>query len=84
MLNSEFEIIKATTVKGHRFEKTKDYEIRATIKKNNKVVFDEVLKVRKNAQGIFWDMEIINKKIKSIAERREIADRIKEFMKKAR
>lgn len=84
MLIYNFEILKAETLKRNLFEKTRDYELKVKVEKNNKVIFDEVVKVRKNTQGVFPETGNINNKIKSVAERKEITDKIKEYIKRAR
>ncbi len=84
MAEYNFEILNATQMKGHKIEKTKDYEVRVLVKKDDKMVFNEVVKVRRNIQGIFPEMDLINKKIKSASAKKELVDKLKQFIKKAR
>ena len=84
MVSYSFEILKATQMKGHKIEKTKDYEVQVLVKKDEKTVFNEVVKVRKNVQGIFPETDLINKKIKSAAAKKELLEKLKAYIKKAR
>ncbi len=84
MVEYKFEIIEAKPLKGHRIERTTDYGTRVCISKDGKVVFDDVLMVRKNALGVFPDEADIKKKIKTPAMRKELVERLKEYYKKVR
>ncbi|NLO21785.1 MAG: hypothetical protein GX119_07270 [Syntrophomonadaceae bacterium] len=84
MINYSFEIVKAEQIKGHKIAKTKDYQVKVLVKKDEKTIFDEVVNVRKNVQGIFPEMDLINKKIKAASTKKELLDQIKSFVKKAR
>ena len=63
MLTYHFEIIKTTPLKGHKIEGAKDYQTKVTIQKDDKLIFDEVITIRKNKEGVFPDMTLANKKI---------------------
>lgn len=82
MLKYHFDIIKATPLKGHKLQKTKDYETKVTIEKDGQLIFDEVIMVRKNIKGVFPELTEVNKKIASVAIRKELTDRLKEYFKK--
>ncbi len=84
MADYSFEILKATQMKGHKIEKTKDYEVKVVVKKDDKIMFDDVVKVRKNTQGVYPETELINKKIKSASAKKELLDNLKQYIKKAR
>jgi len=79
----DFEVLKATPVKGKRLEGAKDYETRIKVTKDDKLIFDEVILVRKNKAGIFPDPDAF-KKIKTESARREIINMIKEHFKKVK
>ena len=84
LLKYHFEIIKTTPLKGHKIQGTKDYETKVTIEKDDKLIFDEVVMVRKNKEGIFPDMTLANKKITAASTRRELAEKLKEYFKRAK
>lgn len=84
MINYSFEIVKSEPIKGHKIAKTKDYQLRVLVKKDDKTIFDEVVNVRKNVQGIFPETDLINKKIKAASAKKELLEQIKAFIKKAR
>ncbi len=84
MVSYSFEILKATQIKGHKIEKTKDYEVQVVVKKDEKIVFNDVIKVRKNTQGVYPETELINKKVKSAAAKKELLEKLKAYIKKAR
>ena len=81
MLNYHFEIVKTIPLKGHKIEGSKDYETRVKIEKDGKTIFDEVIVVRKNNEGVFPDLALINKKIAAASTRRELIEKIKEYFK---
>lgn len=62
MLKYHFEIINATPLKGHKLRGTKDYETKVTIEKDGKLIFDEIIMVRKNKEGVYPDLTLANKK----------------------
>jgi hypothetical protein len=82
LLNYHFEIIKTTPLKGHKIEGTKDYETKVKIEKDEKIIFDEVIVVRKNKEGVFPDLTLANKKIAATSTRRELAEKLKEYFKR--
>ncbi len=84
MTDYSFEILTATQMKGHKIEKTKDYEVKVVVKKDDKTLFNDVVKVRKNIQGVYPEIELINKKIKSASAKKELLDNLKQYIKKAR
>ncbi len=84
MVSYSFEILKAMQIKGHKIEKTKDYEVQVLVKKDEKTLFNDVVKVRKNVQGVYPETELINKKIKSAATKKELLEKLKAYIKKAR
>jgi len=81
LLNYKFEIINTIPLKGHKIEGSKDYETRATIDKDGKVIFNEIIKVRKNKEGVFPDLDLIRKKIAATSTRKELVEKIKEYYK---
>lgn len=84
MVSYSFEILKATQMKGHKIQKTKDYEVQVVVKKEDKTVFNDVVKVRKNTQGVYPETDLINKKIKAASAKKELLEKLKEYIKKAR
>lgn len=84
MTKFEFEILKTEVLKGHKIAGTKDYDTRVIITKDNREIFNDVLKVRKSKSGIFPETDVIKKKISSVAIRKEMVDEIKEYFKKVR
>jgi len=84
MTDYTFEIQSVTQMKGHKIEKTKDYEVKVLVKKDNKVLFKDVVKVRKNILGVYPEMDKINKKIKSASIKKELLGNLKEYVKKTR
>lgn len=81
MLNYKFEIINAIPLKGHKIEGSKDYETRVTIEKDGKVIFNEMIKVRKNLEGVFPDQDLIRKKVAAVSTRKELVEKLKEYFK---
>lgn len=81
MLNYKFEIINTIPLKGHKIEGSKDYETRATIEKDGKVIFNEIIKVRKNLEGVFPDQDLIRNKVAATSTRKELVEKIKEYFK---
>lgn len=79
----DFEVLKTTPIKGKKLEGAKDYETRVKVTKDDKLIFDDVLLVRKNKAGIFPDPDAF-KKIKTESVRREIISIIKEHFKKVK
>lgn len=79
----DFEVLKTTPLKGKKLEGAKDYETRIKVTKDDKLIFDEVLLVRKNKAGIFPDPDAF-KKIKTESVRREIISITKEHFKKVK
>lgn len=84
MSSYDFEILSVNQIKGHKIEKTKDYEVKVIVKKDDKELLNEVIRVRKNAIGVYPETEIINKKLKSSAMKKEVTEKLKEYVKKAR
>jgi len=82
LLKYHFEITNATPLKGHKLRGTKDYETKVTIEKDGKLIFDEIIMVRKNKEGVYPDLTLANKKIAAVSTRRELADKIKEYFKR--
>ena len=80
MLNYKFEIINSSVLKGHKISGTKDYETRVTVEKDDKIIFNELIKVRKNKEGVFPDMDPI-RKIPAASTRKELTEKIKEYFK---
>lgn len=84
MLKFNFEILKTEVLKGHKIAGTKDYETKVVITRDEQVIFNDVLKVRKSKSGIFPETDIIKKKLSSASIRKELVDEIKEYFKKIR
>jgi len=82
LLKYHFEIIKSTPLKGHKIEGTKDYQTKVTIEKDDKLLFDEVIMVRKNKEGVFPDLTLAGKKIAAASTRRELEEKLKEYFKR--
>jgi len=82
LLTYHFEIIKTTPLKGHKIEGTKDYETKVRIEKDDKLIFDEVITIRKNKEGVFPDLTLANKKIAAASTRRELGEKLKEYFKR--
>ncbi len=82
MLKYHFEIIKTTPLKGHKLQGTKDYETKVTIEKDDKLIFDEVVMVRKTKEGVFPDLTLAHKKIAAASTRRELTEKLKEYFKR--
>lgn len=79
----DFEVLKTTPVKGKKLEGAKDYETRIKVTKEDHVLLDEVIVVRKNKAGIFPDTDAF-KKIKAESVRKEIINMIKDHFKKVK
>jgi hypothetical protein len=84
MISYSFEILTTVQMKGHKIEKTRDYEVKVLVRKDEKTIFNDVVKVRKNVQGVYPDTGLINKKIKSAATKKELLDKLKTYVKNAR
>ncbi len=82
MLRYHFEIVKTTPLKGHKIAGSKDYQTKVTIEKDDKLIFDEVITVRKNKVGVFPDLTLAGKKIPAASTRRELEEKLKEYFKK--
>ncbi|MGI5921652.1 MAG: hypothetical protein ACOX6I_07955 [Syntrophomonadaceae bacterium] len=82
MTKYDFEILKTEVL--NKIAGTKDYDTRVIITKKDRVIFDDVLKVRKSKSGIFPETDVIKKKISSASIRKELVDEIKEYFKKVR
>lgn len=79
----DFEVLKTTPIKGKRLEGGKDYDTRIKVTKDDKIIFDDVVLVRKNKAGIFADPDAF-KKIKTESMRKEIINAIKQHFKKVK
>jgi hypothetical protein len=84
MTKFDFEILKTEVLKGHKIAGTKDYDTRVIITRDDRVIFNDVLKVRKSKSGIFPETDFIKKKISAAAIRKELVDELKEYFKKVR
>lgn len=84
MLKYDFAIIKTEALKGHKIAGTKDYETKVVITRDDKVIYDGIIKVRKSKSGTFPETDVIKDKISSVAIRKELIDRLKEYFKKVR
>ncbi len=84
MLNYHFEIVKTTPLKGHKIEGSKDYDTQIRIEKDGKVIFDEIVVVRKNKEGVFPDLDPIRNKIAAASVRKELVEKIKEYFKRVK
>lgn len=82
MYKYEFEILNVKQLKGKRIEGTRDYDLKVTVSTANEVIFRETVRVRKTSNGVFPEEEIISKKIKSAALKKEIIQEIKAYIKK--
>ncbi|MGI6434719.1 MAG: hypothetical protein ACOX0F_05090 [Syntrophomonadaceae bacterium] len=82
MYKYEFEILNVKQLKGKRIEGTRDYDLKVRVSKANEVIFEETIRVRKTSNGIFPEEEIISKKIKSSALKKDIIQEIKAYIKK--
>lgn len=80
MLKYKFEIISSSVLKGHKIDGSKDYQTRVTVEKDDKVIFNEVIKVRKNKEGVFPDQDPI-RKIPAASTRKELTEKLKEYFK---
>lgn len=83
MLKYKFEIISSSSLKGHKITGSKDYETRVTVEKDDKIIFNEIIKVRKNKEGVFPDMDPI-RKISVASTRKELTDKLKEYFKRVK
>jgi hypothetical protein len=84
MIKFNFEIIKTEILKGHKIAGTKDYETRIIITRDDRVIFNDIIKVRKSKSGIFPETDVLKKKIASAVIRKELVDELKEYFKKVR
>lgn len=82
MVEYLFEVVNVTPVKGQKLAGSKDYDTRVVVRRNGKMIFDQVIRVRKNRAGIFPDPEPIRKKIAAPALQKELTEKIKTFIKK--
>lgn len=83
MLTYKFEIINSIPLKGKKIAGSKDYETRVTVEKDDKVIFNEIIKVRKNKEGVFPDLDAI-RKISAASIRKELVEKIKEYFKRVK
>jgi len=84
MLNYHFEIVKVNPIKGHKIAGTKDYETKVVIQKDEKLLYEGMIMVRKNKEGVFPDVDGVKDKSLSPSIRRELTKNLKEYIKKAR
>lgn len=82
MLKYHFEIIRSAPVKGRKITGSKDYDTQVTIEKDGKIIFDEMIVVRKNKEGVFPEMDPIRNKIAAASIRKELVEKLKEYFKK--
>lgn len=80
MVNYNFEVLEVKPLKGHKIEGSRDYRIKVLITKEEKVVFDGVIVVRKNLEGVFPDADTI--KAVPVSLRKDVTKEIKEYVKK--
>lgn len=80
MIKYKFEVIEVKPLKGHKIEGSKDYRIKVLITKAENVVFDGVIVVRKNLEGVFPDTDGI--KLVPASLRKEVTKELKEYVKK--
>jgi len=83
LLTYKFEILNSTPLKGMKIAGSKDYETRVTVEKDHKVIFNEIIKVRKNKEGVFPDLDPI-RKISAVSTRKELIEKIKEYFKRVK
>lgn len=83
MIKYDFEILQVKPLRGHKISGTRDYETRVKVDKDGDIIFDEIVNIRKNKEGVFPDVEAIDR-IKSTSVRKELTKRLKEYIKKAR
>lgn len=84
MLKYHFEIIKSTPLKGQKIAGSKDFDTQVRIEKDGKTIFDELVVVRKNKEGVFPDMDPIRNKIAAASIRKELVEKIKEYFKRVK
>ncbi len=84
MLNYHFEIIKSTPLKGQKIAGAKDYDTQVRIEKDGKIIFNELIIIRKNKEGVFPDLDLIRNKISAASVRKELVEKIKEYFKRVK
>lgn len=84
MLNYHFEIVNVNPIKGHKIAGTKDYETKVIIQKDEKLLYEGMILIRKNKEGVFPDVDGVKDKNLSQDTRRELTKKLKEFIKKAK
>ncbi|CFX83586.1 Uncharacterized [Syntrophomonas zehnderi OL-4] len=84
MLKYHFEIMRSTPVKGKKITGSKDYDTRVTIEKDGKIIFNEMIVVRKNKEGVFPEMDPIRNNIAAASIRKELVEKLKEYFKKVK
>ncbi|MEA1959881.1 MAG: hypothetical protein U9N81_01090 [Bacillota bacterium] len=84
MLNYHFEILQVHALKRHKLAGTRDYETKVVIHKDEKIVYDGTINVRRNKEGVFPDVDAINDKALTPSIRKELSKKLKEYIKKAK
>ncbi len=79
----DYDILKTIPIKGKKLEGAKDYETRIKAVLDDKIIFDEIVMVRKNKAGVFPETDSF-KKIKKESVRRELINKIKTHFKKVK
>ena len=79
----DYDILKTIPIKGKKLEGSKDYVTRIKAVLDDKIIFDEIVMVRKNKAGVFPETDSI-KKIKKESVRRELINDIKTHFKKVK
>lgn len=82
MLRYEFEIMHVNQLKGKKIEGTRDYEVKVEMMNDDNVIFQDTVRVRKTTAGVFPDEDLLSRKIKSASLKKDLIQKLKEFVKK--
>lgn len=82
MVKYDFSVLEVKPLKGHKIEGTKDYVTKVLVSKGEKVLYDGTIRVRKNMEGVFPDMDAIKTLPASL--QKDLSKNLKEYIKKAK
>ncbi|MDO4541080.1 MAG: hypothetical protein Q4B48_08350 [Syntrophomonadaceae bacterium] len=82
MIDYHFRIIEGVPLKGHFIAGTKDYRVQVKVTRDEQVLFDKEVMVRKNKEGAYPDADALKDKKLSATVQRELAKKLKEYVVK--
>lgn len=84
MIRYEFHIEGVEPLKGSKITGAKDYQTKVIVYRDETVIYEDTIKVRKNKEGIFPDPAALEDRRLSRSLRKDLSKNLKEYIKKAR